>query len=483
MNFFTRDALCHDGRIFLSNRGLSIPESLQLGVASANGEIAFPFVFNGEVVRIKYRNMEDKKKMRMNAIDENSKANIKMPFWNQKNWPRNDYLIITEGELDAIAISQLGAKEVVSLPNGSGSVATSFKNNYDYLQKFSLIYLAFDMDAAGNKAVEEAKKLIPLEKLRRINFPVKDANDWIKENPTVTLSDLQDLMRNATKFTFDEIVHFRDLPKSFYKAREEGVSTGFKDLDRYLGGIRTKELTVISADSGAGKTTFCTNLLCNLIKQNPSGFWINSWEMDYETMVRKVAGNVLGKKFKTEEFTSKHQKDFDEWMTKNNVFINPKRSRADIATLRKQIELVTKVYGIKYVLLDHLDYISAESKERDTHDKIRETMCALHEMSMEFDVHIFLIAHMKQTDDGTGKIHMGQLKGSSAIKQYADNIILLQNMSQIDLSTPDNRMRVSLAKNRFLGSRGEFFLRYLVSKDSYEDNYKNLTEEVAYATS
>lgn len=470
MRNFVKATIDVEGREFLVDRELSIPMAESMGVSSSNGEIHFPYFFNGQIVRTKSRNMKDKKKMHFDSLSEDQKDNFKMPFWNQHNWLTNDFLIITEGEFDAIAIAQLGEFKVVSLPNGSGSVNTTFRNQYEYLQQFDEIYIAFDMDEAGERAVEEAKKLIDPKKFRRINFPAKDANEWLQENPYLEKKDLEDLMRNASKIIMDEIIYFRDLPPSFFYFRDYGVSTGWQDLDDLLGGIRTKEVTVISADTGAGKTTFAINLLCNLIKKDPAGFWINSWEMDYEVVVRKVAGNILGSLFKVAAFTETQRKEFEKWMQNNNAMINPKRSKADILTLRKQIEIASKIYGVKYILLDHLDYISSTFKDKESHEKIKEAIEGIHNIAMEFNVHILLIAHPKQIEDGSGKIHMGHLKGSAAIKQYADNIILLQNMAQENLAIKDNRMKVMVPKNRFFGTKGEITLRYVLETDSYIDN-------------
>ena len=470
MEHFTLNSIDEEGREFLTDRHLHYPVAVCLGLASENGEIAFPYIRNGQIVRTKYRSMSDKKKMRFSSLPESQKADFKMPFWNQRIWPTSDYLILTEGELDAVAITQLGASNVASLPNGASSVASTFRNNYEYLQMFDLIYIAFDMDEAGNAAAEEARKLISPSKYRRIMFPAKDANEWVQNNPDLEKKDLDDLMRNAQRVQVDEIVNLRDLPRTFMKARTKGVSTGWKDLDRMMGGIRTKELTVVSADTGAGKTTFCVNLLCNLMEKDPGGIWINSWEMDHEVIVRKIASNVLKTRFKTEEFTPDQAAKFQVWMQNNNAFINPKRSQADLGTLHKQIEMASKVYGVKYVALDHLDYIVPNKSDRETHERIRECIEALHIMAMEFDVHIFLIAHPKQTDEATGKIHMGQIRGGASIKQYADNVILLQNMSQADTSVPDNRMKITVPKNRFFGTKGEIFLRYIKESDSYIEN-------------
>lgn len=454
--------LDEQAREFLASRFLSIPTAEKMGVSSLDGEILFPYRANG-VVRWKARNMVDKKKQRMFPAVEN----FKTPFWNQSNWPTSDYLVITEGEFDCIALGGLRALNVVSLPNGAQSVESIFKSQYAYLQQFDVIYICFDHDAAGDLAAEKAKKIIPPEKYRRIIFPpgCKDANDWVKEfSPSA--EDLDDLMRNAERIDFDEIVYVKDLPKDFYLARDRGASTGFRDLDRMLGGIRLGELTIVSADTGVGKTTFCINLLCNLLVTDPkNGFWVNSWEMDYKVIARKMASIALNRNFRIKAFDAIEQKKFEEWGRKNKALINPKRSKADVITIRKQIELASRIYGAKYILLDHLDYISGTSKSKENHERISEAVVALHDMAMEFQVHIFLIVHPKQSD-GKTPINMSNLKGSSAIKQYADNIIILNPELDIE-GKPTSKMNLSIDKNRFLGSKGEVKLAYLSETDSY----------------
>lgn len=465
------------GREFLSNRGLCWKTADKLAISSEKGEIIFPYFFEGNLVRVKYRSMTDKKKMRFNILNESEKADFKMPFWNQRAWPTSDRLFITEGELDTVALTQLGENKVVSLPNGSGSVAMTLKNQYAFLQNFELIYIAFDMDAAGEAAVEEAKKIIPHHKFRRIKFPAKDANDWIAENPTVTQADFEELILKASKIHYDELVPLRDLPTTFFLPRFKGFSTGWKTFDQLIGGIRPKELTTITADTGAGKTTFCINLMCNLINGTSDGFWVNSWEMDHEVVVRKIASVILGSRFKSEEFNPLQQTEFIKWMKNHNAIINPKQTKADIGTLRKQVDYASRILGVKYVLLDHLDYIVCTSPENSDEKKLQHTVRCIHEIAMEFNVHIFLIAHAKQTASKDGSMGMEDIKGGAAPKQYSDNVWVLQNMAQANLNVPDNRVKVFIHKNRFIGNRGVVTLRYNQDSDSYSENSQIFTEK------
>jgi replicative DNA helicase len=64
------------------------------------------------------------------------------------------------------------------------------------------------------------------------------------------------------------------------------------------------------------------------------------------------------------------------------------------------------------------------------------------------------------------KLTMDDLKGSSSIKQYADNILILTRMSRLEAS--DDTTEISVAKNRLLGIEGTCRLRYDVETDRYE---------------
>ncbi len=467
MKFFTPDSIEDVGRMFLINRGLSIPVATKLGIASDGKDIAFAYLHGNKVARWKSRNMLDKKKMSMSQIGEDIKDSYKTPFWNQSYGSTSDYLIITEGEFDCIALTQLGASNVVSLPNGASSVVSVFKTQYQFLQCFKEIFICFDNDEAGEKAVEEARRLLPSDKFRRIVLPCKDANEWLQSGDA-SFEALMFLMRNAERVSIDGLLHFKDHPKSFYAPISLGTSTSWDNVDEVLGGIRYGELTVVSADTGAGKTTFCINLLCNIHKNDPQGFWINSWEMDSGIIIRKVANVTFQDNLKYQAFTSQQIAKFEKWMDTNNVFINPE-VRADIESLRKQLQLASKIHGVKYILLDHLDYIRSNSKSLPRHEQLEEIVLAIHEMSIEFKVHIFLICHPKQRSS-KDPLTMDDIKGSAAIKQYADNIIMLQKMAQVDLEIPDNRLKVSIEKNRLLGKIGKVTLRYLPERDGYVSN-------------
>src|SRR5271166_2527101 len=159
----------------------------------------------------------------------------------------------------------------------------------------------------------------------------------------------------SSSFKDDFLVPVGQLPPSFRDKIEKGHSTGWKCIDGYLQGLRKGEITVVTADTGCGKTTFCTQMVVQCACQDVP-VWINSWEMRPETIMRKIASVILRRPMKLQNFNSHENEQFDEWCSRYRVYINPKTIGTDINSLATQL-LTAKNIGIECVMLDHLDYL------------------------------------------------------------------------------------------------------------------------------
>lgn len=269
------------------------------------------------------------------------------------------------------------------------------------------------------------------------------------------------------------------LPIDYRKEIDKGYSTGWKCLDSYLQGLRKGEVTVVTADTGAGKTTFCTQLMVNCAMQGIP-VWINSWEMKPETTMRKLASIILRRPMKCCNFTDRDNEQFEEWAQRYKVYINPNTIGTDINALAQELVLA-KHLGVEIVMLDHLDYLVNAKKEK-LHEAIDETIKRLHELAFALDMHFLLICHPRQSSTGTEEIGMHALKGSSSIKQYADNILILHRCARTDPSADPNKVKVRVAKNRMFGIEGNTYLFYEPMWDGYgELSYYQKLEKEMYA--
>lgn len=272
------------------------------------------------------------------------------------------------------------------------------------------------------------------------------------------------LLRMSSCVKDNHITALIDLPMSYRSAIESGYSTGWQGIDDYLKGLRKGEVTVITADTGAGKTTFCTQLMLHVAMQDVP-VWINSWEMKPEVIMRKLASLVLRKPMKMMSFSAEDNKQFDTFCMRYKIYVNEDTIGTNINLFEKKLYLA-KTLGVKIVMIDHLDYLVSTKKEK-VHEAIDEAVKRLHELAFSTETHFLLICHPRQTTSGEEEVGIHSLKGSSSIKQYADNIIILHKMQRIKGESQKNQVKVRVAKNRMFGREGVTYLYYQESWDGY----------------
>ncbi len=285
----------------------------------------------------------------------------------------------------------------------------------------------------------------------------------IQQNQEKELNDFLQF-GTATQPHADCLTPLSDLPIEFRKEIDKGYSTGWKCLDYYLQGLRKSEVTVITADTGAGKTTFCIQLMINCAMQGIP-VWINSWEMKPETIMRKLASIILRRPMKMCNFNDHENEQLDEWASRYKVYINQSTIGTDINSLAQQLVKAKKL-GIEIVLLDHLDYLVNTKKDK-VHEAIDETVKRLHELAFALSMHFLLICHPRQSATNSDEVGMHSLKGSSSIKQYADNILILHRCSRTDTTADPNKTKIRIAKNRMFGIEGITYLFYEPMWDGY----------------
>ncbi|EUD65772.1 DNA polymerase I [Plasmodium inui San Antonio 1] len=101
-----------------------------------------------QIVRIKVRSLRDKGYMRL--YPKNVKDEMKLFFFGDHLVGNSEEIVLTEGEIDAMTVSQETNYAAISLPNGSKSLPIYL---LPYLERFKKIHLWLDFDKAGKSSV------------------------------------------------------------------------------------------------------------------------------------------------------------------------------------------------------------------------------------------------------------------------------------------------------------------------------------------
>ena len=89
---------------------------------------------------------------------------------------------------------------------------------------------------------------------------------------------------------------YYDRVQYLYDHRDEilGVPTGFKDLDRLLGGLQQSDLIILAGRPGRGKTSLLMSIALNAAKTYRKRVAVFSLEMSNEQLVQRLVAQETG---------------------------------------------------------------------------------------------------------------------------------------------------------------------------------------------
>ena len=373
-------------------------------------------------------------------------------------------VIITEGELDALSVSQAQDNKwpVVSLINGAHSAVSDIKKEITWLESFDKVVLMFDNDDVGREAVAKAVSLFSPGKVHVAKLPsdVKDASDLLKAGRQ---AEIIKAYWNASPWRPDEIIGGDELLSKILEPIPSADAVyPFEAFNEITRGIRKRELVTITAGTGIGKSHLCREISKGLLDQKKSVGYIALEESVSKTgqILMAMYANVPWMDWSPtpEERT----KLFNENM-RDNFWTYDHWGSQDTETLLSRIRYMAVSMGVEYVFLDHVSIVVSGMENNDERRGLDLLMTQLRSMAEQTGIGIFLVSHLKKAD-GTpheegGRITLKDLRSSNSIAQLSDIVIALERDQQSEEDSSISTVRC--LKNRFTGETGILgYLRY-----------------------
>ena len=380
-----------------------------------------------------------------------------LSFFGQHLWSAGKRLIITEGEIDCMTISQVQGHRwpVVSLPQGSGSVKRTVRQNWEYLERFEEIIACFDMDDPGQKAALDLAELLPQGKVKIVSLPAKDANDMLMAGRE---KELVSALWEARPYRPEGIVCASELRDKLLSDTEVSSMTyPYESLNLITRGIRKQELVTITAGSGMGKTTFVSEIAYSLHEQKHKIGLIMLEESTQRTMRNLVS---IKMDFNLAEEHNVPSKDilahYDDMVAAGDIYLFDHFGSNDIDTLCSRIRYMANVLKVEVVILDHVSLLVSGLRTNDERKLIDVAMTELRKLVQECNIALLLVSHLRRPSGDKGfeeglKPSLQALRGSHSIAQLSDMCIGIQS----DPDEPSsNKRTLWVLKNRLTGEVG-----------------------------
>lgn len=368
-------------------------------------------------------------------------------------------IIVTEGVCDCLAGKEMLEKNgksyrIISLVNGAQAAVKDFKNNYEWINSFENIFLAFDQDEPGQLAAQKVANMFSPNKVKNMVFSEKDANDLLLSGK---YKEFLSSVFSAKEKRPDGVVSVEDIFDEAIKPPIMGKSFPWESLTEVTYGYRTGEIWGIGAGSGCGKTEWFKEMINHTIYHHKEVAGVIFLEEPASKTLKVLAGKKVNKRFhipqdKGGDWTVEELVDGINDL-KGKVYLYNHFGSKDWESIKSKIKYMVVALGVKTIYLDHLTALVAqEDNEYKALNKLMEEMSSL---CQELDCTIFYVSHLRKAS-GTpheegGRVTADQFKGSGAIVFWSNFLIGLERNQQAEDEDERNTTTLRVLKDRNTG--------------------------------
>jgi twinkle protein len=369
-------------------------------------------------------------------------------------------IVITEGEIDAMSVSQAQGNKwpVVSIPNGAQAAAKALKKNLDWLEQYESVVLMFDNDEPGRKAAKECAEVFSPGKCKIAQLPLKDANEMLQAGRE---KEIIDAIWRAKTSRPDGIVSGKDtLEEVLSVDSTRSFPYPWEDLNVKTHGLRLGELVTFTAGSGIGKSTACREIAYHLgVVHGETVGYIALEENVRRSVLGLMAIHVSVPLHSEPDALSREKLEqaWNETAGSGRFFFYDHFGSMESDNLLARMRYLVKACGCNWIVLDHLSIVISGQDNGDERKAIDVTMTKLRSLVEETGCGMLLVSHLKRPSGDKGhedgaQVSLAQLRGSHSIAQLSDMVIGLERNQQAD--DEDGMTTLRVLKNRFTGETG-----------------------------
>lgn len=366
-------------------------------------------------------------------------------------------VVVTEGEIDAMTVSQIQDHKwpVVSLPHGAAAAKRAIKDNLEWLEGFEEVVLMFDMDEPGEKAALDCCALLSPGKAKIAVLPMKDPSEMLQAGRS---QEVITAIWNAKEHLPSGIVNGKDLWDELEKPITMGLSWPWDSLTGFTYGIRTGEILTLGAGTGLGKTTLFKQVAYHLLMVHKQKIGLLFLEeansMTALSLMSIEAGRPLHVPGTAYPAYDK-QKCFDKLFSEGCVYLFDHFGSTDYEEIKTRMRYLAVSCGVKYIFLDHVTALTSGNASNDERKEIDAIMTGLSSLVRELDVCLFMISHLttpeKSAHEEGARVTIRQFRGSRSIGQWSNFVFALERDQQAEDERTRHTSTFRVLKDRYTG--------------------------------
>lgn len=264
------------------------------------------------------------------------------------------------------------------------------------------------------------------------------------KNAEITAEDLinevQDCLMNINQGEKDKGGNMEDLMERFIDTLQKryekggdikGIKTGYKALDKILGGFMAQDLIILAARPSMGKSTMAVNLLLNTVfhgQAKTAFFNLEMSEMQLIDRLVAIYSDIPMNNVKNASLTDKQWCEISKVASElaiSNIKIYDKK--LTLSSIRSQCKKLKIKEGLDIVFIDYLQLIDSEKKSENRNQDISKITRTLKLMAKDMDITLILISQLSRAPEQRidHRPLLSDLRESGSIEQDADVVMFL----------------------------------------------------------
>ena len=369
-------------------------------------------------------------------------------------------------------------------------------NDGDYINGVDNVFVVDCSNNCGTEGsvVLYAKKIYEKYLLRLVIDHAKDIEKNAMDNKADALDTLVsahtsigELINLRPDSTFDINVALGDAIESIQNTDKLLIKTGFKNIDKFAGGLTRGELTIIGGRPGHGKSTMMLNMLSNVLSTDKKVILFNR-ELTNVEVLKKLIALESGKLSYTMIRQGIYEMEYLQELDRIRKFIakkyNPKKFRMydqirDFPTSATEI----KKFKPDVIFDDYIQLITPSGKEEQRRLQLERIVNDYKWIAKEYNCSVILASQLNRSLEtrGNPRPQLSDLAESGAIEQVAENVFFVYYPYKVQAtSKPEdkNKMTLVAAKVRH-GETGAIQMAYNGDKCKIYNSEEEMFEPIS----
>ncbi len=469
--------------------------------------ICFPYMRDGEIVNVKYRDARKNFKLSKGA---------ELIFYNINAVGDKKSVIIVEGEIDCLSVYEAGFGQTyekipvkvdedgailkeqlnpleericLSVPNGAskGNQRLDYLDNCaDWFMGLHEIIIATDNDEAGNMLKDELIRRLGVERCKVISYPIEEVvpldsglkrrcKDFNEVLMYLGKDVVINTINNAQSIPVDGVYYLEDIFESMLDNFRKGITlaptTRFEEMDTYFR-WKKGDITLCTGYGNHGKSFFMLQMM--LTKSiwdgwkwaifSPENFPANDF---YDDIIEMYVGKWLN------NMTEEEYINACLFIDEHFFYVYPDNEH-DINSIHEKFRHLVLKKGVDGVMIDPFNQLDSNQKAFQREDQyLSEILKDVKRFALLNNVVYVIVAHPKNPSHVNGQplpvVDNYDIAGGAMWGNKCDQILSYYRPNfHVNKNSPEVTVYVQkLKRKRTGGQLGQFDLTLVWSKKRY----------------